>query len=150
MMTLVMVLLFLAVVRLLPAGQPDLAGVFVAFAALVIALAAAADLSLWTSPSPRTPLWTAVLFALALPVYLGGLGGSLALVMDLTGSATGPVRFVVEFGVLLAAPLAMAASPGFKAMAGFRAARRPSRWTRPPTGDPPCGSWRCSWWRSWP
>ena len=52
----------------------------------------------------------------------------MVLVMDLTESAAGPIRFVVEFGVLLAAPLAMAASPGFKAMAGFRTARRPSRW----------------------
>ena len=128
MMTLAVVLAFTALIRFLPGGHPDLAGVFTAFAALLVALAAAADLSLWTSPSPRTPLWTAVLFGLALPVYLGGLTDAVVVVMDLTESATGPVRFVVEFSVLLAAPLAIAASPGFKVMAGFSGARRPSRW----------------------
>ena len=139
MLTLTAVIVWLALGWLLPGLTlsllpgttlpDDLVGTLLGLAAAVIALCSWQDLAP-TRERWRTPFASAVAYIGGFSLYAAMLPTQLALVAGLT--LAGPVAFLAEFAVALAAPLALLAMPGMKAMLDpeLRPARRPA-WDAP-------------------
>ena len=139
MLTLTAVIVWLALGWLLPGLTlsllpgttlpDDLVGTLLGLAAAVIALCSWQDLAP-TRERWRTPFASAVAYIGGFSLYAAMLPTQLALVAGLT--LAGPVAFLAEFVTGLAAPLALLAMPGMKAMLdpALRPARRPA-WDAP-------------------
>ena len=127
MLTLTAVIVWLALGWLLPGTEinPDLAGTLYGVAAAVIALCSWQDLSP-TLERWRTPFASAIAYIGGFTLYAAMLPTQLATVTGL--ALAGPVAFLAEFVTGLAAPLALIAMPGMKAM--MNPVRRPS-WDAP-------------------
>ena len=104
--------------------SPDLVGLLFGVSAAVIAVCAWQDLSP-TQEQWRTPFASAVAYVAAFTLYAAMLPEGLAAVTGLT--LDGSVAFLAEFATGLAAPLALIAMPGMKAMMVMAPWRRPNQ-----------------------
>ena len=76
------------------------------------------DVSGQSSSGARTPFLSAILFAVAGPMYFGLLPANLAGVIEHGQSAAGPLRFAAEFALMMFAPLGLMFAPAVRIVAG--------------------------------
>ena len=76
------------------------------------------DLSGRTSTGARTPFLSAIIFAVAGPLYFGLLPANLAGVIAHGQLASAPLRFAAEFGLMMFAPLGLMVAPAVRLLAG--------------------------------